>query len=525
MTDSPAPFPLAVNSSHHSSYHRFLLGAPASALAPLPRPECSGALAPELPHLAADLTLTKWRKLYHGALPWARGFGEEHYRPEHVPAHRPLPAEYARPVRKFAAYDLVQIADPALSALALVAGDRRVLAHFVDLNRDFCGRVEAEVTAYRPGPGGSRLTSRCLAGRFAEPNNRWLMPFLHVHTRVLNFTSFREAPRDLVCLDAQSLALGSRRAAHGGLERQADRLRDLGYRVDLPRDACDGLRVAGVSETLLAAMRAPRLALLRLLHRLVGEAANPARAAGGTEREAAVIAAMADRLEAAVVGALSFYRPPKLGLPAEGPWRKSVAAHLRELCPQDLEALTAAAAAARGKRNDGATFPDRTPEWTVIPVPAADAGHCHAPAIGELHAPDQQSIDSELADRLAPGERGLVPSLWLVRQYQAELASVQRELATRRQPELQAAWGRAAARIDALPTGPDLAGLAEAERTLHACLDRPLRPVLAEVRAVSAAAPPQRPAFASLDELVARARAEGRSARLEPVRERGGLSR
>jgi len=525
MTDSPAPFPLAVNSSHHSSYHRFLLGAPASVLAPFPRPECGGALAAELQHLAADLTLAKWRKLYHGALPWARGFGEEHYRPEHVPAHRPLPAEYARPVRKFAAYDLVQIADPALSALALVAGDRRVLAHFVDLNRDFCRRVEAEVTAYRPGPGGSRLTSRCLVGRFAEPNNRWLMPFLHVHARVLNFTSFRETPRDLVCLDAQSLAFGGRRAAHGGLERQAERLRDLGYRVDLPRDACDGLRVSGVSETLLGAMRAPRLALLRLLHRLVGEAADPARATDGTEREAAVIAAMADRLEATVVGALSFYRPPKLGLPAEGPWRTSVAAHLRELCPQDLEAMRATAAAARAKRNDGATFPDRPPEWSVIPVPAADAGHRHTAAAGELQARDQQPIDSELADRLTPAERGPVPSLWLVRQYESELASVQRELASRSQPELQATWVRAAARIDALPAGPDLVGSVEAERTLDACLDRPLRPVVGDVRAVSAAPTPKAPAFASLDELFARARAEGRSARLQPMRERGGLSR
>ena len=58
--------------------------------------------------------------------PWVEGFGPEHYDLGNIAPHRPLPAAYGRPTRKFGAFDFVQAADPSVSALALVAGDRRV---------------------------------------------------------------------------------------------------------------------------------------------------------------------------------------------------------------------------------------------------------------------------------------------------------------------------------------------------------------------------------------------------------------
>src|SRR6202142_2284455 len=200
------PFPLAAHSSHHSHYHRFLLGADPSVIAPFPKPYCVGALAASFPGLAGNLDLPRWRKLYHGAFPWSEGFGPEHYRLGNVAPHRPLPADYRRPQRRFGSFDFVQVADPSVSALALVAGDRRVLGRFLALGDDFCARVESGACSRNPGPAGRRSTGRMLAGQFAEPNNRWLMPFLHVHARVLNFTSFADAAPRLACLDRGALA-------------------------------------------------------------------------------------------------------------------------------------------------------------------------------------------------------------------------------------------------------------------------------------------------------------------------------
>src|SRR5277367_339361 len=205
MDRTTFPFPLAVNSGHHSHYHRFLLGADPSVIAPFPKPYCVGAIAKSMPGLAANLNLPCWRKLHHGAFPWSEGFGPEHYSPGNVAPYRPLPAEYRRPARRFGAFDFVQSADPSVSAIALVAGDRRVLERFVALTDDFCGRLEAGALACNPGPTGSRVTGRLLAGQFAEPNDRWLMPHLHVHSRVLNFTSFAETPGRLSCMDHAGL--------------------------------------------------------------------------------------------------------------------------------------------------------------------------------------------------------------------------------------------------------------------------------------------------------------------------------
>jgi hypothetical protein len=268
-------------------------------------------------------------------------------------------------------------------------------------------------------------------------------------------------------------------------------------------------------------MAAPRTALLRLLHRLVGPAGDPARAASGTGREAAVIAAMADRLESMVVESRSFYRPPKVSLPCEGPWREAVGTHLRSLCPQDLAALNAATAAARAKdEGESVGGRERDCSWNAFPVPAADRGHRHRPAAEEFAAPDQEALDCELSGELPPG-RAPLPSPWLVARFEEELATVRRELTGGRGSAAALTWRRAAARMDALSEGADPAELRAAEQTLDAGLARQ------GARAPEPRGWPGHPdgrhpiEFASLDELFERSRSVGATR----VPERGGISR
>jgi hypothetical protein len=419
MDRSTFPFPLAVHSSHHSLYHRFLLGADPSVIAPFPKPYCVGALAGSLGSLTRSLSLPSWRKLYHGAIPWAEGFGPEHYCLGNVAPHRPLPADYRRPARRFAAFDFVQAADPSVSAIALVAGDRRVLERFVALSDDFCARIEPGALACNPGPCGRRSTGRLLSGQFAEPNDRWLMPFLHVHSRVLNLTSFEEAPRRLSCLDHAGLARAGDKAMRGWTDRQGDLLSDLGYRVGLCGGTNPTLRVDGVSARLLGAMQAPRIAVLRLLERMICGDQEPCAGRMGTDLPPAVIAAMAEQLECVLAGAASAYKPAKIGIPSEGPWRSAVREHLARACRGELAQLDTAAARAHAVPIESAVFAS----------PADDCAHSHAPRTEALEAGIQAPTDPELgtepgciaAPRPAPA--------WIVREFEETLADVNLGLA------------------------------------------------------------------------------------------------
>jgi hypothetical protein len=414
MERTTYPFPLAADSSHHSHYHRFMLGVEASVLAPFPKPYCVGALSRELPGLAEGLDLARWRKLYHASIPWRPGFGASHYAVGNVPPHCALPPEYGRPVRRFAAFDFVQIADPSVSALALVAGDRRVLERFVALADGFCSGVERGVRARDAGPSGSRSTGRMLAGQFAEPNNRWLMPFLHVHSRVLNFTSFGEAPGFLCCVDAASLARAGQGEMRRWAGRQAEFLSDLGYRAEVRGDRFPVLRVAGVAEKLLASMEAPRIAVLNILERLILGGGLPEHRGLVAQLPAAAIASMAEQLEALVASSLAYHRPAKVGIPSEGPWRGAVREHLGRQCPDALLALDAAAARARA-----ALFDE-----SLVPAPPVDAAHWHAPRAEALEARQQLPCDPELATTpvaAAPDPRAMG---WLAREFEATIAEV-----------------------------------------------------------------------------------------------------
>jgi hypothetical protein len=408
------PFPLAVNSSHHSHYHRFMLGAERNVLAPFPKPYCVGALAGPMRALTADLDLPRWRKLYSAAIPWVAGFGPEHYELGNVPPHSPLPREYCRPVRRYGAFDFVQVADPSVSALALVAGDRRIIERFVGLGDDFCARAQEGASSRNPGPSGARATGRMLAGQFAEPNNRWLMPFLHVHARVLNFTSFAEAPGRLDCLDTGALARSGQRAKLRWAERQAEALMDLGYRAGVRDGAAPALRVDGVCARLVAAIEAPRIAVLRILERaLVGDR-PPNVERLGSELPPAVIAAMAEQLESLLARSISYFKPAKIGIPSEGPWRSAVREHLSHCCPGSLDLLDDAARRARA-----------TPiESPIFPTPQIDSAHCHAPSVESLLAANQMPSDPELgAPRTARGSEAAAPA-WLVREFRETLLEV-----------------------------------------------------------------------------------------------------
>lgn len=413
------PFPLAANSSHHSHYHRFLLGADPAVIAPFPKPYCIGALSPTLSALTGSPNVQRWSKLYNAAFPWVAGFGSAHYDVGNVPAYRPLPREYGRPERRFAAYDFVQAADPSVSALALVAGDRRVIDRFVALCDDFFGRVESAAAVRGPGPAASRSTGRLLAGQFAEPNNRWLMPFLHVHCRVLNFTSFRETPSSLACVDSAALGRAAGRALEGWTERQADVLRDLGYRASVRGGDVPELAVEGVSPRLLMSAKAPRIAVLRLLERIIlgGAPSSPGRL--GSELPPAVIASMADQIERSLAGAPWYHKPAKIGLPSEGPWRASVREYLRSHCPSALAQIDGAAARAKASPYGAALFP----------IPARDPAHIHAPSLASVEGPLQSGQAPELGSGWPAPAAAPPASVWLAREFERTLREVHEHLA------------------------------------------------------------------------------------------------
>jgi TrwC relaxase len=495
MDRSTFPFPLAANSSHHSHYHRFLLGADPSILAPLPKPFCMGALSGSMPLLTERLDLPRWRKLFHGAIPWVEGFGPRHYDLGCVAPHRPLPLEYGRPLRRFGAYDFVQAADPSMSALGLVAGDRRVIDSFTLLVNDFCAKLEPGVGTRAAGPSGARLTARMLAGEFVEPNNRWLMPFLHAHVRVLNFTAFEEAPSRLACIDHAVLARAGERARRQWVGRQAAALSELGYRVAVCGDEAPSLCVDGVSGRLVAAMEAPRIAVLRMLERIILGNREPSVDAFTAELPSAVIAAMAEQLESALARSLSFYKPPKIGIPSEGPWRSAVREHMSRTCPQELALLDAAAARARSVPYESALFS----------TPQLDPAHCHAPRVEALEAADQLPGDPELGAASWDGRPARAASPWLANEFAATLTEVNDRLVHVGPDDPLLSLRRVLATIDQLPDGADPDRLMESARFLGIELDRRARQFECGPELHGHGGRADRAPLASLDELIGRA--------------------
>ena len=426
MASHSYPFPLPVNSSHHSLYHRFLLGAQAEVLSPLPKPCCSGKLTQQLPAFCEGLTLHKWQKLYNGSFPWAGVHPPSAYEPSNVAPHRPLPSDYARPPRTFGAFDFVQIADPSVSALALIGGDLRVLRGFMGLNHSLCTQIEKSVATQRTPRTDPSVTGRGLFGHFVEPSNRWLMPCLHAHSRLLNFTSHACAPRRFHPVDHDEIALAGRRAKAQWLSSQAALLTSLGYEATVREESPRGLWVDGVDARILATIDAPRLAVLRMLESLMGPDPWRGLVDPSSPSTKPLLACMMDHLERSVRESVSYFRPPKLPLPMEGPWRESVSRHLQDHCPVDFARMRATANTAQGKSVLGDLAHDAS--VTMIAASADDPCHMHALGVEAHDAAPQRPADADLNSWYYDTVPIPGPSLWLSRAFAEAYADVRMEI-------------------------------------------------------------------------------------------------
>jgi hypothetical protein len=288
------------------------------------------------------------------------------------------------------------------------------------------------------------------------------MPFLHVHARVLNLTSFKESPAALACIDSGTLARSGQRAHQGWASRQAEMLADLGYQVSVRGAETAELHVEGVSPKLVAATQAPRIAVLRLLERMILGEHPPSAERLGTELPAPVIAAMAEHVERTLAGAHSLYRPAKVGIPSEGPWRTAVRDCLRSRCPSALLLIDAAAARARA-----------TPYGaSLYPTPPLDVAHRHAPSIDICDALAQSPCDPELSADF-PGEANPAPALpWLVREFEATLAEVNERIARAGPGDPLVALRGLLATIDHLTEGASREQLAQSRALLEVELER-----------------------------------------------------
>jgi hypothetical protein len=335
------------------------------------------------------------------------------------------------------------------------------------------------------------------------------MPFLHLHARVLNFTSFEETPARLACIDPAALAREGERARRPWIGAQAEALSDLGYRAAVCGSASPALRVDGVSGRLIAAMEAPRIAVLRLVERMVLGEREASAERFAAELPAPVIAAMAEQLESILARSLSTYKPAKIGIPSEGPWRAAVREHMGRFCPGDLAFLDAAAARARAVPCESAIFP----------TPPLDPAHVHAPTVEALEAGIQLPEDPELeaGNARGPNERTAPP--WLVRQFEETLREVNDRLVRVGVDDPLVSLRGLLAGIDHSAQGADPEQLRQSALFLGQELDRRERQHANGVEPGWRGAA-HRPALASLDDLF-----EGSAiAQLACEREIGGRS-
>ncbi|HEY5228859.1 MAG TPA: hypothetical protein VIJ19_09965, partial [Opitutaceae bacterium] len=301
-----------------------------------------------------------------------------------------------------------------------------------------------------------------LAGQFAEPSNRWLMPFLHVHSRVLNFTSFREEPGRLACIDSAALGRAARRELAQWPCLQAELLGDLGYRASVRGERSPLLKVEGVDDRLLAALEAPRIAVLRILERMIvgDRPASPERLT--SELPAAVVAAMAEQLEALLARSLSYHKPAKIGLPSEGPWRSAVREHLARHCPGSLSTLDAAARRAKAE-----PFAE-----VLVPAPRLDASHIHAPSAETLISAHQRPCDPELQTLEFPSPAQGLSLAWLAREFTSTLADVNERIVRSGTDDRVIALRSVLPVIDQLGLGADGPQLSQAATLLRVELER-----------------------------------------------------
>ena len=372
MESSTYPFPLAVNSCHHSHYHRFLLGADPSILSPFPKPYCVGALSGFLGRLTSNLNLPEVEE----TLTTARSLGPTDSAQSTMTSEMWRPTAGSRwPTRGL----------PENSALSISCGlptrrSRRSPSSPATGGSStvLCPSAMTSARAWKRQPARAIRVPRvrgfpvgCLPGNSSSPTTGGSCHSSMSHSSAFsNFTSFAVAPCRLACIDSAALARAAERQRIRWLENQAEALTELGYRVAPRREAAHELRVEGVSESLVAAIEAPRIAVIRILERIVVGERPPSAGGMGAELPPEVIAAMAEQIESALARSLWHQKPSKIALPPEGPWRVAVREHLECCCPGQLVGLDAAAARARAVVSDSSIFP--TPQLGSRALPRAE---------------------------------------------------------------------------------------------------------------------------------------------------------
>jgi hypothetical protein len=203
----------------------------------------------------------------------------------------------------------------------------------------------------------------------------------------------------------------------------------------------------------------------------------------GADLPTTVIAAMAEQLETVLARSVSYYKPPKVGIPSEGPWRAAVREHLGNACRGEVEQLDAAAARAHAVIFESAVFAN----------PAQDPSHRHAPGTDAIEAGCQMPSDPELGAEPRRGEpEGQAPS-WIVREFEETLDEVNERIAHVGLDDPLVSLRSMLQRIDNLSEGATAAQLDQAAMFLGVELERqPRQPSRAD-----------RMALPSLDELFA----------------------
>jgi hypothetical protein len=277
----------------------------------------------------------------------------------------------------------------------------------------------------------------------------------------------------------------------GWLERQAQFLGELGYRARVGDEPGGALRVDGVCPRLVAAIEAPRIAVIRILERAIAGERAPSADRLCAELPPAVIAAMAEQIESLVARSLSRYKPAKLEVPAEGPWRRAVREHLSHYCPGSLEQLDRTAARARAEPIDSAIFP----------TPLLDPAHRHAPCAADLEAAHQLPSDPDLGAARVRIHHEPPAHLWLSRDFDATLREVNERIVRAGAGDPLVSLRRVFPRIDNLALGAEPGKLRQAAALLGVELERRSRDARAAIAPHIEPSRGDRPALASLESL------------------------
>jgi hypothetical protein len=212
-------------------------------------------------------------------------------------------------------------------------------------------------------------------------------------------------------------------------------------------------------------MQAPRIAVLRILERMIGGDQSPSVERLGADLPTAVIAAMAEQLETVLARSVSCYKPSKVGIPSEGPWRAAVREHLGAACGWELGQLDTTARRAHAVFFESAVFAN----------PSHDPSHRHAPGTDAVEAGYQMPTDPELGTEPERGEAARQAPPWIVREFEETLGEVNERIAHVGLGDPLVSLRSMLQRIDNLSEGASPAQLDQASMFLGVELERKSR--------------------------------------------------